>query len=151
MTGGDRAILDLVYQDQQWGQIAVDVSIVDSETPPGCPRNSHLSLTRREATKHRRYPGPGLVPFVLDTRGKWGAEAQAWVFSVVRHKNGLEKAEALARCRLLVSMALQRGVAEQIISANRDAEGSGTANTTANRTAAAPSVSSGSAAPAGAS
>ena len=149
-TGGERAILDLVYQDQQWGRVAVDVTVVDSETSPGGPRTAHLALARREATKHRKYPGPGLVPFVLDTRGKWGAEAQAWVFSVVRHMSGQEKAEALIRCRLLISMALQRGVAEQIISANRDADNTGTANTAANARAAASAATTGSAASSGA-
>ena len=30
MTGGDRAILDLVYQDQQWGRVAVDVTVAET-------------------------------------------------------------------------------------------------------------------------
>ena len=118
---GERAILDVVYQDQQWGSISIDVSVVDSEGPAGGQRQAHLALARRESTKHGRYPGLGLYPVVLDTRGRWGVEAAAWAYSVVRHRPGPEKAEALARCRTMVSLALQRGVAEQIISSFREA------------------------------
>ena len=66
------AILDVVYSDNSLGDVCVDVAVLDSAFP-GASKSASKALQRREREKHRRYPGKGLFPFVLDTRGRWGA------------------------------------------------------------------------------
>jgi hypothetical protein len=113
----ERAILDVVYAGPAANTVKMDVSVVDGATMHRGVRQAKWCLARREKTKHARYPGPGLVPFVLDTRGRWGHEATAWLRSVVRCLPQDQRAETMARCRYKVSVALQRGVADQIWSA----------------------------------
>ena len=110
-----KAILDVVYRDPTMGPQYIDVSVVDSAgmsvTEPR-PRNA---IARRERVKQRRYPGEGLVPFVLDTRGRWGEQATTWLLSASRHLDPVERTEAIGRARTMISRALQQGVAEQIL------------------------------------
>ena len=112
-----RAILDVVYAGPAANTVMMDVSVVDGATTRRGVRLAKWCFARWEKTKHNRYPGPGLVPFVLDTRGKWGHEATAWLRAVVRRVPQESRAEAMAKCRYKVSVALQRGVADQIWSA----------------------------------
>ena len=116
-TQRERAILDVVYAGPSANTIKMDVSVVDGATTHRGVRQAKWCLARREKAKHTRYPGPGLVPFVLDTRGRWGHEATAWLRAVVRHIPHETRAEAMAKCRYRVSVALQRGVAGQVWSA----------------------------------
>ena len=82
----ERAILDVVYAGPAANTVKVYVSFFDGATTHRGARQAKLRLARirREKTKHGRYPGPGLAPFVLDTRGRWGHEAVAWLRAVVR-------------------------------------------------------------------
>ena len=108
----------MVYAGPAANTVKMDVSVVDGATTHRGVRQAKWCLARREKTKHNRYPGPGLVPFVLDTRGRWGQEATAWLRAVVRRVPQEVRAEAMAKCRYKVSVALQkRGVADQIWSA----------------------------------
>ena len=116
-TARERAVLDLVYAGPAANTVKMDVSVVDGATTHRGVRQAKWCLARRERTKHHRYPGPGLVPFVLDTRGRWGHEAMAWLRAVARTVPQDLRADAMARCRYKVSVALQRGVADQVWSA----------------------------------
>jgi hypothetical protein len=109
----DRAILDLAYTEPTGDQVYMDVSVVAAAI-----RNSDgdgKPLARRERTKHSRYPGSGMVPFVVDVRGRWGKEAQAWLRGVLKNYGVTERATAVLECRHMVSQALQVAVAEQCL------------------------------------
>lgn len=73
-------------------------------------------MARRERGNHLRYPGLGLCPFVLDTRGAWGKEARAFVASVTVDMEPTTRAHAVKTCRQSVSTALQLAVADQLLS-----------------------------------
>ena len=113
---GSHAILDLVYIDSRLGRVCVDVSICDSVFDHHST-GSHQALTRRERKKHTDYPGQGLYAFVLDTRGRWGREARAWVNLAVRHLSGSDRPAAIRSCRQQVSSALLSCTADQMLSA----------------------------------
>ena len=77
------------------------------------------AIERRERRKHRRYPGTGMYPFVLDVRGRWGREAHAFVQSMAGSLPKAQRAAAIRNCRRLISVALQNGIANQFHSAGR--------------------------------
>ena len=108
-------MLDVVYRDPTLGQQCIDVAIVDSEGTAAADPKIRMAISRKERVKQRRYPGEGLVPFVLDTRGRWGHYAQVWLLAASRHLEPAERSGALAKARKLVGRALQQGVAEQIL------------------------------------
>ena len=142
---GEQAILDIVYRDARLGDACVDVSIVDAAYN-GAPRSAPMALQRREVAKHRRYPGPGLVPFVMDTRGRWGREAVAWVQSVTSCLPDAESHEAVRQCRLQLGRVLQLTVTDQILEAVRPPPAGAHAATAAVARTRAPTLGAGSAA-----
>ena len=124
----ERAVLDVVYRTLEGHTTYLDVSCLEGAVVYGRIRNATHGLTRRERTKHKRYPGPGLLPFVLDNRGRWGKEALQWVRGVLRNVPAADRAERLARLRASVAMTLQTAVADQIISASCENERRGWRN-----------------------
>lgn len=62
--------------------------------------------------KYRRYPGPNMVPLVLDARGRWGVEAQVWARGIAR-SIAAHTGKALADLRWRISQALKVTVAGQ--------------------------------------
>ena len=91
-------------------------------------RPFEAALQRRERLKHRRYPFPGLVPFVLDVNGRWGAEAETWLRRVVGELPDAERNAARCALRSGVSLALQSQVAEQVaLATNEVLRGAGVA------------------------
>ena len=116
---GERAVLDITYRDPVGGLLYLDVAVVNGAVPQKRGLRASQAIARREQQKRLRYPGPSLVPFVLDTRGKWGSTALAWGAQVTRGLESKERAFAITECRALVSNALQQGVAEQLLSGMR--------------------------------
>ena len=112
-----RALLDVALTHPQHGQIFVDVSVVDAAFT-NAPRDHWWALARRERAKHNRYPGNGLYPFVLDARGRWGREADAFVRTILNMIPQEQHSRAIQRCRSLVSRALQMAVADALLSAS---------------------------------
>ncbi len=109
----ERAILDIVYTDTAGHAVYLDVTVVgDGDPGAGRPRGR---VRTRELRKHARYPGAGMWPLVLDSRGAWGKEAATWLKAAVGHMPG--GVEAVKMLRYEVSRTLQQGVAEQILSA----------------------------------
>ena len=107
----DKAILDVAYQTTASETTYLDVSVVAAAgADPGS------LLLRRGKAKHTRYPGPGLIPMVLTSRGRWGREGIAWARSAARHFFGPEAAEKFRELKYAVSASLQISVAEQILS-----------------------------------
>ena len=62
----------------------------------------------------------GLVPFVLDINGRWGAEAETWLRRAVGELSETERNAARRSLRSAVARALQGQVAEQIALATSD-------------------------------
>ena len=135
----DQAILDIVYRDARVGEVCVDVSVVDSAHPTA-PRTAPMALQRREANKHRRYPGPGLVPFVVDARGRWGREACAWVQSVTASLPDDARQAAVRQCRIRIGRVLQLAIADQLLEAVRPRQANAGVVPAANATPAVPAA-----------
>ena len=66
-TARERAILDVVYAGPAANTVKMDVSVVHGATTQRGVRQAMWCLARKEKAKRNRCPGPGLVPFVLDT------------------------------------------------------------------------------------
>ena len=113
-TGPDRAVLDVAYQDPHNGEtVYLDVSVVAGQV--SAADGQDRAILRRERAKHTRYPGAGLIPFVMDIRGKWGREAAAWARGLARTCGISEAGTQLQALRYRVSTVLQRAAAEQIL------------------------------------
>ena len=112
-----RAVLDVVYTDPRGGPTALDITIAESTAQVRPGEGSEQLLTRKEGRKHRRYPGPGLVPVALDTRGRWGREGLLWARGLIARTPQSDRGTAAAALFYEVSAALHRGVAEQILAA----------------------------------
>ena len=109
------AILDVVYHRGLHGRVCLDISLVNvvaEATLHG--RTYKAALQRRERAKHRRYPFPGLVPFVLDINGRWGTEAETWLRRMLGELPESERNAARVSLRSSVARALHGQVAEQI-------------------------------------
>ena len=62
----------------------------------------------------------GLVPFVIDINGRWGAEAETWLRRAVGELSETERNAARCSLRSAVARALQGQVAEQIALATNE-------------------------------
>jgi hypothetical protein len=126
-TEDAQAVLDIVFIDRRGKQLSIDVSIVDGADGRAPAKHA---ITRREREKHRRYPGSDMIPFVLDCRGRWGKEALDFVTYMCKDLPEDERLLQVRKIRSLVSFALQKSVAEQIISAARPRSTAGSTRTT---------------------
>ena len=114
------AILDVVLPAAgvAAGTLHVDVSIVEPTTTDAAAlrlraRRPGQGAADRERTKHRRYPGEGLLPAVLETGGRWGCEFRRWARAAL--PPGPDRAAALEILRQSMAAALQRGVAAALL------------------------------------
>ena len=121
-TSEEQARLDIVCTDLRRGETCVDISMTDSVLR-GATKRVMRSAARREQQKHKWYPGRGMIPFVMDTRGRWGREAHAFVQTIAATLPHEQRAEAIRECRRRIAVALQTAVAEQIMSAAKRREG----------------------------
>ena len=113
-TDAGQAVLDVVYHMGARGRTCLDVSLVDAANVARIGRNYKYVLRRREREKHLRYPHVGLVPFVLDNRGRWGAEAETWLRQVLSEVPEEERNDARCQLRATIAHALQGQIAEQV-------------------------------------
>ena len=113
-TPDGQAQLDVVYHRGARGRICLDVSLVDATSVARQNRGYEYVLRRREREKHLRYPYAGLIPFVLDSRGRWGQEAETWLRQVVGEIPEDDRGEARRLLRATIAQALQGQVAEQM-------------------------------------
>ena len=109
----EAARLDVTYVDPVAGRQYVDVTVTDAAlgagTGAGRSRATRdgAAAAAAEERKHRRYPGPALLAFALETLGRPGKEAQA----LLRTWSAGDP-QVLAAARQSLSAALQRGNAE---------------------------------------
>ena len=110
----EAARLDVSYHHRELGQVFLDVSVVDSVAAAQQGAAHTTVLEVRERRKHNRYPGPNLYPIVMDVRGRWGAEAEAWLKRQLRSLPERARAAARQLLRTRLALALRSQVAEQI-------------------------------------
>jgi hypothetical protein len=114
----ERAILDVEYAAEE-GRRWIDVTV---RHPNAGDRAAVLAACRRdgeatrraERSKHQRYPGAQLTAFALETPGRVGAEAKAWLLHEVRQLPADTQTKELARAYKVVSCALQTEVVRQL-------------------------------------
>ena len=109
----EAAKLDVAFADPTAGTVYVDVVVTDAAAGAGTPagrsraRHDGAAAAAAEEKKHRRYPGPALVAFALETLGRLGAETQG----LLRTWSAGDAA-ALCDARQSLSVVLQRWNAE---------------------------------------
>ena len=117
----ERAVLDIEYLDDD-GRRWLDVSIrhsaagSDADIRRAAKRGGEASR-RGEREKHARYEGDRLVPFVLETHGRIGAEARYWLNSQISRLPPDQQAAELQRAYKCLSSTLQTQLARQLRSA----------------------------------
>ena len=118
-TPQQQAYLDLAVVLPNGTQLYVDVTVQEGGAArQRGARTVHL-LSRAVGRKHRRYPGPGLVAFAVDTLGRVDPEADGFLRAAARAvtEDGVELGRLVRRGRALVATAVQRACATQIMGA----------------------------------
>ena len=115
---GERAKLDIAYFDAQGTQRFLDLAIIASRAHASVAPD--VRLERHERYKHRRYPGPALVPFVIDVRGAWGSEAQAWLKTIKPQLLVDDKNTAISVLKWRLAACIQISVADAVIRGTTD-------------------------------
>ena len=117
--GTQLAVLDVIVS-RPAGRVAVDVSVVDvsaaGSRARARARTSGAAARARELEKHRRYPGHGLVPAVLETGGLAGKELHSFLRSQAAC-DPLLRPQQLKDVRQRLAVALQRGNAALMLGA----------------------------------
>ena len=121
--GGDlvRARLDVCFNDPQGRRVYLDVAVTDPATSCVHERRQRAArngaaAAREEDSKRLRYPGPDLTPFVLESFGRLGPSADAFLRSVVP-KDADNRAVLLGQARQTLAVLVQMSTAELILSA----------------------------------
>ena len=117
-TATEHAILDVAYNDAVAGRRYVDLAVVAGSTHVDVAPD--VRVARHEKFKHKRYPGPALVPFVVDVRGAWGAEALAWLKDIKPQLQVPDKDAAVAVLKYRLAASIQSSVADAVIRSATD-------------------------------
>ena len=119
----ERARLDVVFQDHNGQTVYVDVSVPAASTT--CPATARTRMARdgaaaarMEDSKRLRYPGPTLVPFVVEALGRPGSDAVALLRSFAP-TDPEERSKVLGCAWQSLSVLLQTENAELLMSAYR--------------------------------
>ena len=84
----ERARLDVVFDNVQGRRVHVDVAVVEASTADPHDQRQRAArdgaaASREEDVKRRRYPGPSLVPFVMESMGRLGEGADTLLRAIV--------------------------------------------------------------------
>ena len=114
----EHAVLDIQYADHD-GDYWIDVSIRhpaagDATNLRNAAKRDGEASRRGEREKHTRYPGQRLIPFIVETPGRIGAEARFWLLSQIRELPDDIQARELDRAYRAISCALQGEAAKQL-------------------------------------
>ena len=110
------AVMDITCTTHT-GHWLIDISVTDavSQCSKHTNANAHHDATAAKAREHdkrQRYKhDPQLIPFVLETGGRWGPTAEAFIRTVAPTDTN-ERAESLTTLRYNLSTSLQRDSAE---------------------------------------
>ena len=121
-----QAILDVAFRDDEGTEVYVDVAYAnalsdDAAASLRAARTAGKAASEREDAKRRRYPPAAnphaeLVPFVLEARGRLGAEVLPFLRQHAPAEEPLRSA-ALARATRELSILTQRGLAALLLAA----------------------------------
>ena len=114
----ERAVLDIAYYDAQGRERYLDLAVIAPHNGRSLP--PAVRLERHERTKHRRYPGPALVPIVIDVRGAWGPEARAWLKTIRPQLPVDDKPAAIATLQWRLAASIQSAVADAVLRSTTD-------------------------------
>ena len=114
----ERAVPDVEYVGPE-GRHWIDVTVRhpaagDESVVRAAARKDGAACRRAELQKHQRYPGDNLTPFAVETPGRLGAEARAWLLAQVRRLPADEQTRELLRAYKVVSCAVHGQVAQQL-------------------------------------
>ena len=97
----ERAVLDIEYAAEdcrRWIDVTVrQPAAGDRAAVLAACRRDGEATRRAERSKHQRYSGSQLTPFALETPGRLGAEARAWLLSEVRQLPADTQAREVAK------------------------------------------------------
>ena len=115
-----RARFDVAYNDAQGRRMYIDVEVTDAATLDAHELRTRAvrdgaAAAREEDRKRLRYPGPDLVPFVIEAMGRPGDSADALLRSLAP-RDLTERSRVLGAARQSLSVLLQMGNAELILS-----------------------------------
>ena len=118
-----RARLDVVFQDNQARTVYADVAIVAASTVCLPTRRARAARNGEAAAKAEdgmrlRYPGPNLMPFVVELLGRPGQDAISLLRSFAPTDPG-ERSEVLGKAWQTLSVLIQTAHAEQLLSARQ--------------------------------
>ena len=109
----EQARLDVVVHDGA-SRLLIDVVIVsalagDASFRRACARRDGHACRRAEVAKRSRYPSAELIPFAIETGGRLGADARAFLMRCAQASP--EPAREISYLYRAVSSVLQDGVA----------------------------------------
>ncbi len=115
------ARLDVAFDNALGKRVYVDVAVTDAGTVDLHELRQRAAADgaaalRKEDRKRLRYPGPELLPFVVEALGRPGGSAMSFLKEVAP-KSLEERAKALGAARQSLSALLQMGNAELLMSA----------------------------------
>ena len=116
-------VLDIAWYDEA-GLKAVDIVITnpvreDAAKTRMAARTPGAMAARAERAKHRRYPEVSLVPFAIESMGRWGEEALAWVRAVANQADPATASQQVAHLMQQVSCIVQGSVAQRLVEATQ--------------------------------
>ena len=116
-----QAVMDVTttINDRQY---LVDISVTDAAS--NCPtrtasrsRSDATAAKERETQKRTRYQHDNrLIPFVLETGGRWGPTAEEWIKNIAP-TDPQERSTLLSQLRYELATSLQRSNADAILTA----------------------------------
>ena len=114
----ERARLDIVFQGRT-GPVYVDIAITEAGTASAQALSQRAQVdgaaaAHEEREKHWRYPGPDLIPFVVEAGGRMGVSAESFLRSVVP-KDLEDRPAEIAAAKQALSCLLQLGNAEVLL------------------------------------
>jgi hypothetical protein len=116
-----QAILDILTTGpahHSFVDLSVTATTADALRLPSRALNDGQAARQREAEKRHRYRHhPRLIPFALETHGRWGPTAEAWIRTLAPTA-AEERAIAIAELRYEISATLQRANADAILTAS---------------------------------
>jgi hypothetical protein len=116
-----QAILDILTTGplhRSYVDVTVTASTADALRLPARAQNDGQAARQREADKRHRYNHhPHLIPFALETHGRWGPTAEAWIRTLAPTAPE-ERATSIMELRYNLSATLQRANADAILTAS---------------------------------
>jgi hypothetical protein len=118
----ERARLDVVYL-HGGRRVFVDLAFVTARSRNGAAMRSQAArdgaaAEREEDDKRRRYPGPDLRPFVVESLGRMGEDASALLRDLAP-TDPVERSAFMARARRELYVLLQKANAELLLRAEQ--------------------------------